>query len=156
IRLYPGRERSLPWGDALLVNIPFYLLWGIFALAVLRLAKAFPIVGDRRARVRAVVIHLVASLVVAALHLVVVEGIFEIVRWSRGRPLPFAVALLSSLRHYFHVTRLTCWAGVAVRHLREYDRGRREKELVASRLKEQLASAGLAALRMQLQPHFLF
>jgi hypothetical protein len=156
IRLYPGRERSLPWSDALLVNIPFYLLWGIFALAVLRLARIFPIVGDHRARVRAILIHLAASLAVAALHLVAVEAIFEIVRWSRGRPLPFSDALLFSVRHNFHVNLLTYWAVVALRHLREYDRGLREKELVASRLKEQLASAELAALRMQLQPHFLF
>ena len=41
-------------------------------------------------------------------------------------------------------------------YLREYDRGLREKELVASRLKGQLAQAELSALRMQLQPHFLF
>ncbi|MBP1642023.1 MAG: hypothetical protein H6Q03_692 [Acidobacteria bacterium] len=156
IRQFPGRERSMPWTDALLVNIPFYLLWGLLALGVLRLAGAFPIAGDRRARLRAVAVHLAASLVVAALHLLLSELFFEIIRVWRGRTTPFAEAVAFSFRHNFHVNLLTYWGIVAFRHLRDYDRGLREKELVATRLERQLAHAELQALRMQLQPHFLF
>jgi hypothetical protein len=156
IRQYPGRERSLPWSDALLVNIPFYLIWGALALGVLRLAREVPISGDRHRRGRAVAIHLGASVVVASLHLVLSEGVFELIRIWRGRDVSYLEALGFSFRHNFHINLLTYWAVVAVRHLREYDRGLREKELIASRLKGQLAQAELAALRMQLQPHFLF
>lgn len=156
IRQLPGRERSLPWGDALLVNIPFYLLWGLLALVVLRLTRRVPIAGDRRQRTRAVVIHVVASVVVASLHLVLAEAAFELIRNWRGRDISYLQALGFSFRHNFHINVLTYWAIVALRHLREYDRGLREKELVASRLKGQLAQAELSALRMQLQPHFLF
>ncbi len=156
IRQYPGVERNMPWGDALLVNIPFYLIWGLLAFGVLRLGRLIPIAGDARSRARAVAIHLGASVAFALIHLVVSEAAFELIRLWRGRDVSYLDALAFSFRHNFHINLLTYWAILALRHLREYDRGLREKELVASRLKEQLASAELSALRMQLQPHFLF
>ena len=156
IRQYPGQARSMPWFDALLVNIPFYLLWGALAPAVLRLAGRFPIGGDRRARLRAVGLHLVAGLVVASLHLLLAEVFFELIRGWRARSAAFPQAIAFSFRHNFHVNVLTYWGIVAYRHLRDYDRGLRERELAASRLEQQLARAELQALRMQLQPHFLF
>jgi hypothetical protein len=156
IRQWPGRDRAMPWSDALLVNIPFYLLWGVLALGVLRFAAAFPITGDRRRRVRAVLLHLAVGLAVAALHLVLAECVFELVRQYRGRDISFATGLAFSFRHNFPVNVVTYWSIVGVFHLVAYYRGLREKELVASRLEEQLARAELSALRMQLQPHFLF
>ncbi len=156
IRQYPGSERNIPWGAALAVNIPFYLSWGVLALGVLYLARRFPIAGDRRRRARNVLVHVVASFVVASLHLALAEGVFELVRVWRGMSVNYFDAVIFSFRHNIHINLLTYWAIVALRHLRDYDRGLREKELVASRLKEQLARAELSALRMQLQPHFLF
>ncbi len=154
IRQFPGRERSLPWVDALTVNIPFYLLWGVVALGVLGLCRLWPIAGDRLARNLA--LHLAASLAVASLDLALAEGLFHAIRAWRGAPVDFSEALSFSFRHNFHVNVVTYWAIVGVHHLVAYYRGLREKELVASRLEEQLARAELSALRMQLQPHFLF
>jgi signal transduction histidine kinase len=51
---------------------------------------------------------------------------------------------------------LLYWAIVGVHHFREHVRARREYELMASRLKAQLAWARLDALKTQLHPHFLF
>lgn len=154
IRQFPGRERSLPWGDALTVNIPFYLLWGVVALAVLGLCRLWPIAGERL--VRNLALHLAASLAVASLDLVLAEGLFHAIRAWRGAPVDFSEALGFSFRHNFHVNLVTYWAIVGVYHLVAYYRGLREKELIASRFEEQLARAELSALRMQLQPHFLF
>lgn len=154
IRQFPGRERSLPWADAVTVNIPFYLLWGVIALAVLGLCRLWPIAGDRL--VRNLVLHMLASLAVASLDLVLSEGIFHAIRAWRGAPVDFSAALAFSFRHNFHVNLITYWVIVGFRHLLSYYRGLREQELFASRLEEQLARAELSALRMQLQPHFLF
>lgn len=154
IRQFPGRERSLSWGDALTVNIPFYLLWGVLALAVLGLCRLWPIRGERLARHLA--LHVAASVAVAAFDLVLSEGLFHLIRVWRGRPVDFSEALGFSFRHNFHVNLVTYWAIVGVFHLVAYYRGLREQELVASRYEEQLARAELSALRMQLQPHFLF
>jgi len=156
MRQFPGQQESLPWSDALLINIPFYLIWGILALGVVRLARLFPFAGTRRERIKSTLLHLAAGFAVALLHIVLAETVFEAIRLWRGRPIPYSAAFVFSLRHNFHINLLTYWAIVAVLHLRDYDRGLREKELNESRLQEQLANAELAALRMQLQPHFLF
>ncbi len=154
VRQFPGRERSLPWGDALIINLPFYLIWGLLALPVLDLARRFPLHGARRWRNAA--LHLALGLAFSLAQLLLSEAFFELVRQMRGRDVQFLDALMFSFRHNFHVNVLTYWGVVALRHLRDYDRGLREKELVEERLRGQLARAELAALRTQLQPHFLF
>lgn len=50
----------------------------------------------------------------------------------------------------------TFWATVAVGHAVNYNRRAREREMRLRNLAVQLAEAKLSALKMQLQPHFLF
>lgn len=153
IRQVPGGERGLRWSDALLVNIPYYLLWGLLALLVVHLCRRWPF-GEQFAGHLA--LHILASVAIASSHLLLAESFFHGLRAARGQEIAYSEALVFSFRHNFHVNLLTYWAIVGVRQLLAYYRGLREKELVASRLKEQLVRAELAALRMQLQPHFLF
>lgn len=155
LRQFPARgPERIPWFDALVINFTFYWLWAALSVGVLALSQRFPIRGERRWR--NVATHIGVGIAVAALHLVVAELAFEAIRASRGAGISFVEGLSFSLRNNYHVNLLTYWAIVAVRHLRDYDQGLREKELVASRLREQLARAELDALRMQLHPHFLF
>jgi len=56
----------------------------------------------------------------------------------------------------FHSNLLTCWVLVAIRHGIGYYDKYRARELKASQLEARLAQAQLQALKMQLQPHFLF
>jgi len=154
IRQFPGQARRLPWLDALLINIPFYLIWGALSLVVLALARRFPLRDAKRWR--NVGVHVLFALTAALLQLVLAEGFFELVRLWRGNPTTFRTALAFSVQHNLHVNFLTYWAIVAVKMLRDSDRGLRERRLVESRLREELARAELSALRMQLHPHFLF
>ena len=149
-----GQGWRIPWTDALLINLPYYWLWALFALPALVAARRFPIENPRRLAHLAA--HLAFGLLVAALHLVAAEGGFELVRQLRGREVTFETALRFSFRNNYHVNVLTYWAVVAMHHLRSYDRGYRERTLAAVRLREQLVRAELGALRMQLHPHFLF
>lgn len=57
---------------------------------------------------------------------------------------------------YFVYFMLLYWAIVGIHRFLEHIREQREYELMASRLKTQLALARLDALRAQLNPHFLF
>jgi hypothetical protein len=155
LRQFPARQpTAIAWSDALLVNFTFYWLWGALSVGVLGLSRRFPIRGERRWR--HVACHIALGVAVASLHLLLAELAFEAIRLRRGVSVSFGEGLSFSFRNNFHVNLLTYWAIVAVRHLRDYDQGLREKELVASRLREQLARAELDALRMQLHPHFLF
>jgi hypothetical protein len=154
VRDFPGGGPRLAWTDALTINLSFYWLWSLFALPAVALSLRRPIHGGRRGRNLA--LHAGAGLALAITHLVAVELVFEAIRIWRGRTIPFGEGLAFSFRNNFHVDLLTYWAVVAVTHLRSYDRGNRERALVAASLREQLARAELGALRMQLHPHFLF
>jgi len=149
-----GHGRRMPWSDALLINLPFYWLWAIFALPALGAARRLPIEPPRRWRHLG--LHALFGVAVACAHLVAAEIVFELLRQLRGREVSFAAGLGFSFRHNFHVDLLTYWAIVAMSHLRAYDRGYRERRLAEARLREQLVRAELGALRMQLHPHFLF
>jgi two-component system LytT family sensor kinase len=56
----------------------------------------------------------------------------------------------------FHENIITYWGVLGIQSGFRYYRGFQERELHASELKAQLVRAQLSALKMQLQPHFLF
>ena len=56
----------------------------------------------------------------------------------------------------FHENIITYWGILGIQSGFRYYRGFREREMHASELKAQLVKAQLSALKMQLQPHFLF
>jgi LytS/YehU family sensor histidine kinase len=56
----------------------------------------------------------------------------------------------------FHENIITYWGILGIQSGFRYYRGFQERELHASELKAQLVKAQLSALKMQLQPHFLF
>jgi len=124
------------------------------ALGVLGLCRLWPIAGDRLGRNLA--LHLAPAWPSPRSTWRSPRGCSTPSGPGAERPVDFSEALSFSFRHNFHVNVVTYWAIVGVFHLVAYYRGLREKELVASRLEEQLARAELSALRMQLQPHFLF
>jgi sensor histidine kinase YesM len=55
-----------------------------------------------------------------------------------------------------HINFITYWVIVGVSHAAEFYRRYRERERAAALLETQLAQAQLQALKMQIQPHFLF
>ena len=57
---------------------------------------------------------------------------------------------------YFHFAFIIYWVIVAAAHATEYYKSTRDGELESLALQAELTQAQLAALRMQLQPHFLF
>src|SRR6185369_11771113 len=58
--------------------------------------------------------------------------------------------------YYFHQGLTIYWTTLVVAHALHYYRGLRQKEAQTARLTAQLAQAQLQALKMQIQPHFLF
>jgi two-component system LytT family sensor kinase len=56
----------------------------------------------------------------------------------------------------FHENIITYWGVLGIQSGFRYYRGYQERELHSSELKAQLVRAQLSALKMQLQPHFLF
>jgi two-component system, LytTR family, sensor kinase len=154
--LYPiasGREMS--FSRALFINLPFYYLWALVTPAILGLARRFPI---ERARWRKpLLIHLVASTVLSAVQLFLAGAFLHaIADASLSRPDSFWSMLAQFFRLNFHANVLTYWALVGLAWGGDTYAKYRDRELAAAQLETQLAQAELGALKMQLQPHFLF
>ena len=142
--LNPAFKARPPWKDVLAVNFTYYYLWGLAMPVVAWLGRRFPLRS-----VRAFGVHAVASIVLTFVQLVIAETIlwnFTSAMFRRGS---FESGLKMALGANFHGSLPTYWLILAAWLAWTYARN-------ASRLETQLAHAQLDALKMQLNPHFLF
>jgi signal transduction histidine kinase len=137
--------------------MPFWYLWALYAPLVVWLSARYPI--ERRRVVSRCSIHLAIAVMMSLVHTGVrfglQPGIREGTRLDRvgmasWDPL-FALAALELPVHVFIYGAI-----LGGTHIFQYYRRLRERQLAATRLSAQLADARMQALRMQLNPHFLF
>jgi two-component system, LytTR family, sensor kinase len=146
------RGRPVDWQGTLIYSLQFYGVWALLTPPVLRLATRF----SWRAMTprRFIALHAFVGLTTALLQ----AAIFVVAFWPRyagptGTAMTVLQDMIVSHLHSNLVIYALLVAGVAA--LDAYRR-LRERELQAARLHGELARASLAALRLQLQPHFLF
>jgi sensor histidine kinase YesM len=142
------RGRQMPWLVALRPGLLEASLWAFTTLAIFWLARRFPL--ERGRMFRGLAVHLVAAVAIslARTGLMVVLG--GSVRWVGVRTFSVQFWGTSSQNFLFYALLL----GIA--HLGLYYRRYREREQAAEQLARGLTEARLQALKMQLQPHFLF
>ena len=152
-----------PKGELLAYLLPLNLLqnliWGLLGLFVLYLANRFPIEDASSRAWKAWALHGAASLAVTAVGLTLIYlanfpfmSAEERIKWVGH----FRPGLLRFFRNYFQMSLFTMWGVLAAYHVIRAHRRMRERELEATQLESRLAQAQNQALRMQLQPHFLF
>ncbi|HEV2765142.1 MAG TPA: histidine kinase [Pyrinomonadaceae bacterium] len=146
-------DRPLTLGRVVSEQFIYPYLWALATPLVLWLAWRFPV--DQQRWRRTVPLHLLFSLALA----VVINGSFHLLyylvseRFSR----PYeAVATVRTVIYNSSEAVGIYWLILVFSHAFNYYRRYREGELRASQLQTQLANAQLQALKMQLQPHFLF
>jgi len=158
------RFPTMPFFTTLVpMNMLQNLVFGCAGLGVLALAQRWPLEQFVWAEWKNWVIHLIGSVVLAVIALWVIYWIAAAFQSA----LPPAVhppgkegdadhSFTHFLSQYFHVYLLLLWAVLGASHgIRIFDRYRK-RELEAAQLESQLAQSQTQALRMQLQPHFLF
>lgn len=146
---------------ALAGNMPWWLLWAAFTPAVIALARRFPL---HRPRLASVAAHIAASVVLAVLHHALAAALYyftntrglELYVGGQLGPMTPARQFRGFLSAYFVVNVLTYWAALAGYLVLEFYKRYREGELRSARLEADMHEARLAALRMELNPHFLF
>src|SRR4051812_23222332 len=149
------RPISVPLAHGLAMRMPYWYAWALFIPLLQWLARRYPL--ERMRWVRGAAIQLGGGVAIMFLHTGVELGMQKLLpQWpfTMGSPFPrdaeeFIVGSLSGSVGTYAI--LLCGVYVAAYYARY-----RERELAASQLQGQLAHAQLQALRMQLNPHFLF
>lgn len=145
---------ALPLFTALRWQISAWLLWAIWAQLILTLVDRVPF--DARRIAPWLATHLAGSVVVVSANVAAVT-------WVHWRYAPW----LQSVDRFADAFRLTIarqldhdvvlyWAVLGAAYLIEYLLRYRERDRAATELEQRLSQQQLEALRMQLNPHFLF
>jgi hypothetical protein len=141
-------------GTGLLLQMPLAVVWALITPGIVWLGRRWSLDGPWRLRHGAA--HLLVSLAVVYGLGVFYAANVEIVR---GLPADAPPLLQRSLR-LFIVWSLSdavlYWAVLVLDYGVRQFRAARARELRAAQLETQLAAARLAALKVQLHPHFLF
>jgi len=146
----------MPWRSALTINLVYYWMWGLLAPLIVLAARRWPF--SRSTWKSALAVHAVLGVLLTTVQIVVAQlALFPLgTRSSHGAapsPLDF---LGKGLRTNFHSSLPTYWLVLAVVHAVDYYAKYRDREVRASQLETRLAEARLAALKRQMNPHFLF
>lgn len=133
-----------------------WYIWGFLSPLILNLSRRFPLEGA--ARLRGLMVNLVACVAFSALHIAAATALRMIIRpfdlWSDTHA--FIVQYQGELKSFFLFDILVFWAIFGVGYAFDYRERYRERASRAAELKAQLARAQLESLKMQLHPHFLF
>jgi two-component sensor histidine kinase len=143
--------QPIPVWRAFIGEAPQWYGWALLTPAILALAERFPL--TRPVRAVNVLVHLVASLAAGAL---LAAGDAVVNAWAR----PSSAGVFTVARRWFlgglPATTLVYFA-IVIAGVAWWSAARlREREREAAALEAELRRAQLGALRMQLQPHFLF
>jgi len=143
----PNWLRALGW------NGPDFYVWMLLAPMVGWLGRRHAGGGWPRF----LALHVPASLAVALLQTVLHLSIFWTLCGPGRMPVDsFGGFIRMQFAYTFHLSMLTYWVILAVLRGMESRRRLRDERLRSAQLETQLAQSQLQALRMQLQPHFLF
>jgi two-component sensor histidine kinase len=144
-------RRPFPVWKAFLAEAPQWYGWALLVPPIVALGQRFPL--RRPLRAHRLVVHALASLV-AGLLVAIASAVIN----SRVRPSP--AGLVAMTRNWFvgqlPATTVVYFAIVGVSYAFASSAELRERQRQAADLEARLRDAQLAALRMQLQPHFLF
>jgi two-component system LytT family sensor kinase len=150
-----------PWWHYLLAWMLGVYLWALLTPAILWLGRRFPI--DRSRWFLPIAAQLLFSSGFSVLELALESALYTRLHLFPAVMPNFSRTFAVLLLRGFHGGILDYWMVIGVQWSFLYYRGYQERsqellkfELRASELQSQLMSAQLQALKMQLQPHFLF
>jgi|ERR1700733_3615031 two-component system LytT family sensor kinase len=148
-------NREMHWRKVIPYSLVFWYSWAAFSPIIVWLCRRFRV--DRKQLTRNLVVHGLASLVVAFGHQVFMELVLMLLDRSGPKP-PFSLQLVPYILsdQLFTSDVIIYWMILFANHALEFYRRYSDGELRTSHLESQLAQAELRALKMQLQPHFLF
>ena len=144
---YAVRGGDVRWVPTLAWVFAEWYTWALLSPLIFWLAKKLRI--ERRNWSRSVAIHLAASVVFCIAHAALQAAVNQLPIGFGHAPRPFTELFKYLLLENYSIGFLTYWVLVGISHFVEYYHRYRDREAL-------LIQAQLQALKMQLQPHFLF
>lgn len=154
------RHESASLGLSLVNDMPWWYTWALFTPLVVFLGRRFRLDGP--GRLGAILVHLAAAGVLSLAHIGIAGSSYywsfghtqHRTLWAQLRHL-FDFFLMIDLITYFCIVGGS-WAIEFYRRYREGELRAAHLRLRAAQLEASMAEARLQALRMELNPHFLF
>jgi len=153
---FTARDGATPIAlpTALLWQIACWMLWAFWSQGILTLMDRVPLVRGRLWPWLAT--HLLTSLLVMAASALVVGWLdWQFAPWTGDRT-PYVEALAGSATRRIDTEFMLYWAILGAAYMVDFARRYRERDRAATELEQRLSRQQLEALRMQLNPHFLF
>lgn len=148
-------DKPVPWGLAFRRSFEEWYSYGFISIGILWLCGRLRLEPGKTSTW--VLKHLVAAVVFSIGYVVVLSALLAgEVSVQTGEILTFGYVFRKMAIHYVLLNLMMYWIVVFAHMGWDYYRRYRERELQAARLQRELVEARLAALRMQLNPHFLF
>src|SRR5438552_1393073 len=148
-------NHTFPWGLAFRRSFEEWFPWAFLTLGILWLARRFNL--ERQSLKRWFLLHCAASVLVSLVYFTVYGWLLSGQKSVMdGTTFEFGKLFRKLVIYYAHVTIVIYWTIVLAHHGWHYYQRSRERELQASALATELVRTRLEALRMQLNPHFLF
>ena len=148
---------AVRWQEIFTGFLVDFWVWGLVSPLIFRLARAFPIEQGRL--LSRIPLHILFS----AVFILFANAVSTPAYWYFGSPNPARYPTLWSMYSdlffspfMLHQGLLVYWGTLIAAHAVEYYRQLQADRMRSAALASQLAEARLAALKMQIHPHFLF
>lgn len=150
------RGYPLTWRDSFNEQIPFWIVWGLLAPVIFRFIQYVPL--DRDRWLINVLKHVPASIIFSIIHLILYMLILAVLKekdlMESSKSMNTFIALITRLNFGMRMWSYLMLAAFA--YAADFYQRYQEGTMRTSQLETQLAQAQLQALKMQLNPHFLF
>src|SRR5271163_3254521 len=148
------RLANADWRQSLLGSLVQWWSWGLVTPFILALDRRLPF--SERQLPRRIAAHLLPSLLFTSAYVYVFAAALALVGLENWSAVLHTQTLLGTLRGMFLWSWLVYWLILGGWQVREYYERYLSSELRRERLERSFSEARLNALRMQLDPHFLF
>lgn len=140
-------------GTSLLWQGSAWMLWGLWSQLLLTLIDRVKL--DTARVLPWLSVHIGMTVVISAANVLAIAWL-DHVFGAVGQVTSYAFALRVVLVNHLDIQVVLYWAVLGVAYMVEFVRRYRERDRAAAELEQKLARTQLEALRMQLNPHFLF
>jgi two-component system LytT family sensor kinase len=150
----PGMAAGPNWRRALLLSLAQWWSWGLVAPFIVGVDRRLPFSEKQLAR--RILLHSLLSFPVTAAYMYVYAAVRALMGFEQWAAVYNPQTLLMALRGMFLWSWLVYWLIAGAWQVYQYYERYLSSELRMARLERQFTEARLNALRMQLDPHFLF